>query len=97
MWPFSHKEHREFDVPEAFQRRIETLEHDLKLIRVEWSEIYDKIVHQFERDRKRRGKGLPDDQLPESSNPGPEAAYNLAGRAWEDPAVILAEARKRGI
>lgn len=97
MWPFSHKETDSHAVPEEFQRRLDTVEHDLKLIRIEWAEIYDKIVHQFDRQRKRKEKVIEDagalGDVPEDTR----GSGQVPGGNWQDPIFIMSEARKRGL
>lgn len=97
MWPFSHKEKHSPDLPEAFLTRLDTLEHDFKLIRIEWAEIYDKIVHQFERERKRKGKALSDAELVESPNSAAGVSDQLSSGNWQDPVFIMEQARRRGL
>ncbi len=89
MWPFSDKKNCSPAIPAEVLERLDRLEHQIQLLKVEWSEVYDKIAHQFDRERKRRGKALMEAE-PADGNSAPSIN-------WNDPVVIASEARKRGL
>lgn len=96
MWPFRDKQTLSPGIPSEIQDRLHSLEHELKLIRIEWEEVYDKITHAFDRERKRRKRVLDDVTVGETDG-GAQGTVGLSGINWEDPVVIMAEARKRGL
>lgn len=64
------------------QSRMDRLESEFKSVRLEWDTTYDKIVHQFDRARKRRL--LPEDAngplVPENGTKEPENLWEIAHR-----------------
>lgn len=96
MWPFSHKVSRSEEIPEPLRERVSALESDFKRLRAEWNDIYDRIVHQFDRERKRRSK-LAADSLPDPNGSGTGDGVNSPAIDWSDPVEILKQARMRGL
>lgn len=95
MWPFSYKAKRSDEDPGEVRERVKALESDLKLIRAEWNDIYDRIVHQFERERKRRTK-MASDSLADPNGAG-EPSRATPQPDWSDPIEIMKQARLRGL
>ena len=94
MWPFRHKGKHSHELPEEFLQRLERVESSLKLVQTEWNEVYDKIAHAFDRERKRRRVAFDASaaEIAEQTAPGAQKTPD-----WSDPVVILSEARKRGM
>lgn len=77
---------RFFSVPEEtpppLAARIAILEQEIKSLRLEWNETYDKIAHQFDRLRKRQKAALeaPEPEAGNGSLLTPEAVWDHARR-----------------
>ena len=60
-------------------QRVLTLETELKLLRTEWNDLYDKIAHQFDRLRKRQKAMIAD----QGTEPEETASPLTADAVWE--------------
>ncbi len=49
MWPWTSKEPAQDDLKSTVTR----LERDIKLLRLEWDEVLDKVLHRLQRQNKR--------------------------------------------
>ena len=64
----------------VLEARVVVLETEMRLIKLEWVEVYDKIVHQFDRDRKRKAKALEPPPGPEVPPTDPPVAPAFKSR-----------------
>lgn len=55
----------------SLEARMDRLEHSFKLLSTEWNEIYDKMAHAAERNRKRRKIEILEPEVAEGSNGDP--------------------------
>jgi len=58
---------------EALEAKCDRLESQLKLIRTEWNDVYDKVAHLYDRTRKRIQALKRAEDRSESTNGAPEA------------------------
>ena len=55
MWPFhSFSTANPQETHRALEARLDQVESQIRILRTEWEEMYDKIVRRMERERKRR-------------------------------------------
>jgi len=79
---------------ELLLARFDRLESELKGIRLEWNDVYDKVAHLYDRTRKRIKALQKAEDRPEATN-GDESSPQPTG--FQSHAEIMAFARQRGV